>query len=60
MVIARITDGDEASLAERVDRLAASFPGDVTVSHFTYWYTGRPPAFEAIIEAVSAADRRVG
>jgi hypothetical protein len=55
MVIARIVDGDEASLAARVDRVAASIADEVSVSRFTYWYTNRPPAFEAIVRAAPAA-----
>ena len=49
MVIARIIDGDEASLAQRVSRLTAEIAQHVSVSHFTYWFTNRPPTFEAVV-----------
>jgi len=53
MVIARLIDGDEASLAQRVERVTATVAHEVSVRHFTYWYTGRPPAYEAVIEAAA-------
>jgi hypothetical protein len=45
----RIVDGDERSLARRVERALAQLPGGARVAHFTYWYTGRPPMHEATV-----------
>jgi hypothetical protein len=45
----RIIDGDEGSLARRVERALAALPGGARVAHFTYWYTGRPPLHEATV-----------
>jgi hypothetical protein len=44
----RLVDGDPVSLDLRVLRALAR-EGDLGVSRFTYWYTGRPPVHEAIL-----------
>ena len=45
----RIVDGDPASLAVRVRRALERDGSACVVSRFTYWYTGRPPVYEAIL-----------
>lgn len=52
--VLRIIDGDERSLARRVDLALSALPDGSRVDHFTYWYTGRPPLHEA---TVSPPDR---
>lgn len=47
--VLRIVDGDERSLARRVDLALSSLPDGSRVDHFTYWYTGRPPLHEATV-----------
>jgi hypothetical protein len=47
--VLRIVDGDEHSLARRVDLALSSLPDGSRVDHFTYWYTGRPPLHEATV-----------
>jgi hypothetical protein len=47
--VLRIVDGDERSLARRVDLALSGFPDGSRVDHFTYWYTGRPPLHEATV-----------
>ena len=47
--IARIVDADAASLAARVARTLPADRADCVVARFTYWYTGRPPVYEAIV-----------
>ena len=47
--VLRIIDGDERSLARRVDLALSSLPDGSRVDHFTYWYTGRPPLHEATV-----------
>ena len=45
----RIIDGDEVSLATRVQRALERDGAGCVVTRFTYWYTGRPPVYEAVI-----------
>jgi hypothetical protein len=47
--VLRIIDGDERSLARRVDLALSALPDGSRVDHFTYWYTGRPPLHEATV-----------
>ena len=47
--VVRIVDGDELSLARRVDLALSGLPDGSRVDHFTYWYTGRPPMHEATV-----------
>jgi hypothetical protein len=47
--VARLIDGDLRSLELRVSRALALDAGDCRVARFTYWYTGRPPVYEAIL-----------
>ena len=47
--VARLIDGDAASLELRVSRALALDGGSCRVARFTYWYTGRPPVHEAIL-----------
>jgi hypothetical protein len=47
--VVRIIDGDERSLARRVDLVLSGLPDGSRVDHFTYWYTGRPPLHEATV-----------
>jgi hypothetical protein len=47
--VLRIVDGDEHSLARRVDLALSGLPDGSRVDHFTYWYTGRPPLHEATV-----------
>jgi hypothetical protein len=47
--VLRIIDGDEQSLARRVDLALSGLPDGSRVDHFTYWYTGRPPLHEATV-----------
>jgi hypothetical protein len=47
--VVRIVDGDEQSLARRVDLALSGLPDGSRVDHFTYWYTGRPPLHEATV-----------
>ena len=49
MEVVRIVDGDERSLSSRVARVLAALGPECTVLRFTYWYTGRPPVYEAIL-----------
>ena len=49
MEVVRIVDGDERSLSSRVARALAALGPECTVLRFTYWYTGRPPVYEAIV-----------
>ena len=42
--VAQIIDADLRSLDARVARLVAT---ECVVLRFTYWYTGRPPVYEA-------------
>jgi hypothetical protein len=49
MDIVRLIDGDEGSLSSRVTRVLAALGPECTVLRFTYWYTGRPPVYEAIV-----------
>ena len=47
--LAQLIDGDSGSLEHRLVRaLERSGPGCV-VTRFTYWYTGRPPVYEAVV-----------
>jgi hypothetical protein len=55
MEIARIIDVDEAALAARVARATAHLGDGFTVSRFTHWQTGRPPAFEAVVRAQNSS-----
>jgi hypothetical protein len=45
----QIIDGDAASLEERVVRALEAGPLECVVARFTYWYTGRPPVYEALV-----------
>lgn len=49
MDVVSIIDGDEGSLSSRVARALAALGPECTVLRFTYWYTGRPPVYEAIV-----------
>ena len=49
MDVVRIVDGDERSLHARVARALAALGPECSVLRFTYWYTGRPPVYEAIV-----------
>ena len=49
MEVIRIIDGDERSLGSRLARVLAVLGPECTVLRFTYWYTGRPPVYEAIV-----------
>ena len=49
MEVMRLIDGDETSLSRRLSRALAGLPSDCTVLHFTYWYTARPPVYEAVV-----------
>jgi hypothetical protein len=52
--VLRIIDGDERSLARRVDLALSALPDGSRVDHFTYWYTGRPPLHEATVSPPDA------
>jgi len=45
--LARIIDADATSLDARVLRTVRG--RECRVTRFTYWYTGRPPVYEAVI-----------
>ncbi|HEY3021456.1 MAG TPA: hypothetical protein VGJ32_14760 [Solirubrobacteraceae bacterium] len=48
--VARLIDGDAASLDARVMRaLERDGAAGCVVSRFTYWYTARPPVYEAVL-----------
>jgi hypothetical protein len=47
--VVRIIDGDERSLSSRLARVLAALGPECTVLRFTYWYTGRPPVYEAVV-----------
>jgi hypothetical protein len=47
--LVQIIDGDPASLEARVVRALAGDPLECVVARFTYWYTGRPPVYEALV-----------
>jgi hypothetical protein len=49
MEAVRLIDGDEGSLSSRIARVLAALGPECTVLRFTYWYTGRPPVYEAIV-----------
>jgi hypothetical protein len=49
MEVVRLIDGDEGSLSSRLARVLAALGPECTVLRFTYWYTGRPPVYEAIV-----------
>jgi hypothetical protein len=55
--VLRIVDGDERSLARRVDLALSGLPDGSRVDHFTYWYTGRPPLHEATVSPPAPAPR---
>lgn len=42
-------DSDESSLDRRIAE--QQLPTGSTVARFTYWYTSRPPAYEAVVIA---------
>jgi hypothetical protein len=50
METVRLIDGDEHSLTSRVARVLAALGPECTVLRFTYWYTGRPPVYEAVVK----------
>ena len=45
----QIIDGDLASLEQRITRAIEHGPLECVVARFTYWYTGRPPVYEALV-----------
>jgi hypothetical protein len=49
MDMVRLIDGDEGSLTSRLARVLAAAGPECTVLRFTYWYTGRPPVYEAVV-----------
>ena len=49
METVRLIDGDERALTSRVARVLAALGPECTVLRFTYWYTGRPPVYEAVV-----------
>ena len=49
MEVVRLVDGDEGSLSSRLARVLSALGPECTVLRFTYWYTGRPPVYEAIV-----------
>ena len=53
--IARLVDADTSSLEARVLRTVGRDGPDCVVTYFTYWYTGRPPVHEAIVERRATA-----
>lgn len=53
----RIVDSDERSLAARVEAAVAALDGQAIVSHFTLWYTTRPPVHQAVLRAVPEPKR---
>ncbi len=46
----RLVDGDERALDARVAKVVAALGAGCAVSRFTYWYTGRPPVHEAVVQ----------
>jgi hypothetical protein len=58
--VLRIIDGDERSLARRVDLALSGLPDGSRVDHFTYWYTGRPPLHEATVSPPGDASSAAG
>jgi hypothetical protein len=58
MKIADIIDVNEAALAARLAPATAHLGDGYTVSHFTYWQTGRPPAFEAVVVRAQSSSAR--
>jgi|1186.fasta_scaffold67444_2 hypothetical protein len=55
--LARIIDADATSLDARVRR--AMRGRECLVTRFTYWYTGRPPVYEAVIRAHRSGPARL-
>lgn len=53
-IFLRMFDSSEASLTRRLQ--AEDLPEGSVVSRFTYWYTSRPPAFEAVVTAPTAEE----
>jgi hypothetical protein len=51
----QIIDGDPASLEQRIGRALDSGALECVVARFTYWYTGRPPVYEALVLRPSAS-----
>jgi len=49
MEVVRLIDGDERSLSARLTRVLAAVGPECSVLRFTYWYTGRPPVYEAVV-----------
>jgi hypothetical protein len=49
MEAVRLIDWDEGSLSSRVARVRAALGPECTVLRFTYWYTARPPVYEAVV-----------
>jgi hypothetical protein len=49
--IMRIVDSDEEALAKRVEAALEALGGRCVVSHFTLWYTTRPPVHHAVLRA---------
>jgi hypothetical protein len=45
----QIVDGDPGSLEQRIVRALERGPRECVVARFTYWYTGRPPVYEAVV-----------
>ncbi len=47
--LSHLVDADSASLDARVRRAVAQ-AGECEVVRFTYWYTGKPPVYEALVQ----------
>src|SRR4051794_38754008 len=45
----QIVDGDPGSLEQRIVRALERGPLECVVARFPYWYTGRPPVYEAVV-----------
>ena len=45
----RLIDGDAASLEQRIACATEHGALECIVARFTYWYTGRPPVYEALV-----------
>ena len=54
--LAQIIDGDLTSLEQRIGHALKSRAADCVVARFTYWYTGRPPVYEALVFRRTAAE----
>jgi len=52
----QLIDGDPISLEQRITRALEHGPLECVVARFTYWYTGRPPVYEALVLRRPAAE----